>query len=80
MNKIFSAALFAIATSLLAATSVYAQDAALVFDALDTDNDGNVSQEEASLNEFVAQGFAAADQNSDGLLSQEEFLAAFSGN
>jgi Ca2+-binding EF-hand superfamily protein len=54
-----------------------AQDAALVFSALDSDGDGSVSVDEASLNELVSQGFAAADSNGDGLLSQDEFIAAF---
>ena len=57
-----------------------AQDAALVFGALDTDGDGSVSQDEASINEFVSEGFGAADRNGDGALSREEFLAAFGGN
>jgi len=57
-----------------------AQDAALVFSALDTDGDGSVSQDEASINEFVSEGFAAADSNDDATLSREEFLAAFGGN
>lgn len=55
----------------------FAQDAELVFSALDTDGDGSVSRDEASVNEFVSQGFDAADTNNDGMLSREEFLAAF---
>jgi Ca2+-binding EF-hand superfamily protein len=54
-----------------------AQDAELVFSALDSDGDGSVSVDEASVNEFVSQGFQAADRNGDGSLSREEFLAAF---
>ncbi len=57
-----------------------AQDAALVFGALDTDGDGSVSQDEASINEIVSQDFTAADSNGNGSLSREEFLAAFGGN
>lgn len=65
--------------AMLPATT-HAQDAALVFGALDTDGDGSVSQDEASINEFVSEGFGAADSNGDGALSREEFLAAFGGN
>ena len=75
MRKVIIAAVVA-----LLPFGAYAQDAALVFSALDTDGDGSVSQDEASVNEFVSQGFAAADSNSDGSLSQAEFLAAYGGN
>ncbi len=75
MKKLIIAAFIA-----LLPLGVVAQDAELVFSALDTDGDGSVGQDEASLNEFVSQGFGAADRNSDGSLSREEFLAAFGGN
>lgn len=75
MRKILILSLFSLLPAL-----AQAQDAALVFGALDTDGDGSVSQDEASINEFVSQGFADADANGDGALSREEFLAAFGGN
>jgi Ca2+-binding EF-hand superfamily protein len=80
MKKILIATLVAMTTAGFLSSGAYAQDAALVFDALDTDDNGTVSQDEASVNEFVSQGFAAADSNGDGALSREEFLAAFGGN
>ena len=75
MRKFLTIALLA-----MLPTGAAAQDAALVFSALDADGDGSVSQDEASINEFVSQGFAAADSSGDGTLSREEFLAAFGGN
>jgi Ca2+-binding EF-hand superfamily protein len=61
----------------LMATSVYAQDAELVFAALDSDGDQSVSREEATANELVSANFAAADTNNDGRLSLAEFTSAF---
>ena len=75
MRKILIISLLAMAPAM-----AQAQDAALVFGALDTDGDSSVSQDEASINEFVSEGFAAADSDGDGALSREEFLAAFGGN
>lgn len=63
--------------SLLMASSAYAQDAELVFAALDSDDNGSVSAEEATANELVSANFAAADTNNDGTLSLAEFTAAF---
>ncbi len=54
-----------------------AQDAALVFTALDTNKDGKISKAEAQKNPAVAQMFDQADKNKDGFLSKEEFMAAF---
>jgi Ca2+-binding EF-hand superfamily protein len=54
-----------------------AQDTELVFEALDDNDDGSVSQQEASLNELVSANFDAADTNNDGSLSLAEFTAAF---
>ena len=67
----------ALTLSLLTATSAYAQDAELVFAALDGDHDGNVSAEEARGNELVSENFSDADTNNDGNLSLAEFTAAF---
>jgi len=75
MRKIFMVSVLAILPTIASA-----QDAALVFGALDVDGDGSISQDEASINEFVSEGFAAADSDGDGALSREEFLAAFGGN
>ena len=54
-----------------------AQDAALVFTALDANKDGKVSKAEAQKNPAVAQMFDQADKNKDGSLSKDEFEAAF---
>ena len=59
------------------AAPVLAQDAGLVFTALDANKDGKVSQAESQRNVMVSQNFAAADKNSDGSLSKDEFAAAF---
>jgi Ca2+-binding EF-hand superfamily protein len=67
----------ALGAVLLLATPALAQDAALVFTALDANKDGKVSQAEAQKNAMVSQDFAAADKNHDGFLSKEEFIAAF---
>ena len=63
--------------ALFAASAVFAQDAAAVFAALDTDRNGSISQMEAQRNQTVAANFTAADTNNDGVLSREEFNAAF---
>ncbi len=62
---------------LVLATPVLAQDAALVFTALDANKDGKVTQAEAQKNAAVMQMFAQADKNKDGSLSKDEFQAAF---
>ncbi len=80
MWKILVVSLIAMLPFAMMSVDAYAQDAALVFNALDADGDGNVSQDEASLNEFVSQGFAAADTNGDGSLTRAEFIAAFGAN
>lgn len=54
-----------------------AQDAALVFAALDANRDNRISQDEAQKNPAVNRLFAEADKNHDRFLSKEEFLAAF---
>ena len=59
------------------ATPALAQDAGLVFTALDANKDGKVTQAEAQKNAAVAQMFAQADKNKDGSLSKAEFEAAF---
>ena len=59
--------------------TAFAQDAELVFHALDGDSNGQVSQQEAAANELVSANFAAADSNSDGALTLAEFTAAFGG-
>lgn len=68
-----------IALGLVAALAApaMAQDAGLVFTALDANKDGKVSQAESQRNVLVSQNFAAADKNSDGALSKDEFAAAF---
>jgi hypothetical protein len=59
------------------AVPALAQDAALVFTALDANKDGKVTQTEAQKNAAVAQMFGQADKNKDGSLSKDEFGAAF---
>ena len=70
----------AFGVALALATPAAAQDAELVFTALDANKDGKISQAEAQKNPFVAQNFTAADKNHDGFLSKEEFMAAFGKN
>jgi hypothetical protein len=48
-----------------------------IFDALDTDKDGRVSQAEAGAHPVVSKSFGQADANGDGGISREEFSAAF---
>jgi Ca2+-binding EF-hand superfamily protein len=59
------------------AAPALAQDAALVFAALDANKDGKVTQAEAQKNAAVVQMFGQADKNKDGSLSKDEFQAAF---
>jgi Ca2+-binding EF-hand superfamily protein len=59
------------------ATPALAQDAGLVFTALDANKDGKISKTEAQKNAAVMQAFDQADKNKDGSLSKDEFLAAF---
>jgi hypothetical protein len=73
MKKYCTALGFAVA---LAAPAM-AQDAGLVFTALDANKDGKVTQAESQRNVLVSQNFTAADKNSDGSLSKDEFTAAF---
>ena len=61
----------------MAATPALAQDAGVVFAALDANKDGKVSPAEAQRNTMVSQDFADADKNHDGFLSKDEFVAAF---
>jgi Ca2+-binding EF-hand superfamily protein len=68
--------LTALALSLLSGTAL-AQDTEAVFVALDTDQDGSISEMEAQRNEIVSEHFALADTNDDDSLSREEFNAAF---
>jgi hypothetical protein len=48
-----------------------------IFDQLDANHDGKLSQEEAQAAPTVSTNFAAADRDHDGTVSKEEFLAAF---
>jgi Ca2+-binding EF-hand superfamily protein len=57
--------------------TAFAQDAELVFRALDSNGDGAVNQQEAQANELVSEYFSAADIDNDGALSFAEFAAAF---
>lgn len=66
-----------LAVAVLLGSPAFAQDAALVFTALDANHDGKISQTEAQKNPAVTQAFAAADKDRDGFLSKAEFEAAF---
>ena len=44
-------------------------------EALDTDNDGTVDQEEAKADPAVAEQFTAIDANGDGVIDAAEFAA-----
>lgn len=63
--------------ALLIAAPALAQDAGLVFTALDANHDGKVSKAEAQKNPAVSQLFDQADKNHDGSLSKDEFDQAF---
>jgi hypothetical protein len=63
--------------ALLFATPAVAQDATLVFTALDTNKDGKVTPTEAQRNVMVSDNFSAADKDHNGSLSKDEFVAAF---
>jgi opacity protein-like surface antigen len=67
----------AIGFAVVLATPALAQDAGLVFTALDANKDGKVNQAEAQRNVMVSQSFADADKNHDGFLSKDEFTTAF---
>jgi Ca2+-binding EF-hand superfamily protein len=66
-----------IASGVAMATAALAQDTAAVFAALDSDDNGSISEMEAERNAFVMEAFSSADSDTDGALSQEEFDAAF---
>lgn len=70
-------AILILGIGLALATPALAQDAALVFAALDANKDGKVTKAEAQKNTAVAQMFDQADKNKDGSLSKAEFEAAF---
>ena len=70
-------AILILGIGLALATPALAQDAGLVFAALDANKDSKVTQAEAQKNAAVAQMFAQADKNKDGSLSKAEFEAAF---
>lgn len=70
-------AILVLGAGLLLATPALAQDAALVFTALDANHDGKVTKAEAQKNPAVMQMFDQADKNHDGSLSKDEFNAAF---
>jgi len=70
-------AILVLGIGLVLATPALAQDAALVFAALDANHDGKISKAEAQKNPAVMQMFDQADKNHDGSLSKDEFNAAF---
>jgi len=48
-----------------------------IFDKLDVNHDGKLTQDEAQAAPTVATNFSAADRDHDGTVSKEEFLSAF---
>lgn len=70
-------AILILGIGLALATPALAQDAGLVFTALDANKDGKVTKAEAQKNTAVMQMFDQADKNKDGGLSKDEFMAAF---
>ncbi len=69
--------ILSVALVVAGAMPAMAQDAALVFTALDANKDSKISKAEAQKNPAVAQMFDQADKNKDGSLSKDEFMAAF---
>jgi Ca2+-binding EF-hand superfamily protein len=68
---------YLIAIAIIFATPALAQDASLVFTALDTNKDGKVTAAEAQRNAMVSDNFSAADKDRNGSLSKDEFVSAF---
>lgn len=68
---------FLLVLALMAPLSALAQEPGLVFQALDTNGDGQVDRAEASANELVRANFDDADTDDNGSLSLAEFTAAF---
>ena len=77
MLKLTLSSLALVFTIIALPRAVFAQDVALVFEALDTNDDGLVSLEEARVNDFVTESFDDADTNGDLVISREEFFAAY---
>jgi Ca2+-binding EF-hand superfamily protein len=48
----------------------------LEFEKIDTNNDANISVDEAKSNEWMTRNFAVIDANKDGLITHVEFLMA----
>jgi hypothetical protein len=54
-----------------------ATDVGAIFDKLDANHDGKLSQDEAQAHPTVASHFASADASKDGVITKDEFMAAF---
>jgi Ca2+-binding EF-hand superfamily protein len=54
---------------------VYAEEAMSGFAALDTDNNGAISAEEAQANETLSSSWTSLDANLDGQIDEAEFSA-----
>lgn len=61
--------------AMFATAAVSAQSGAVIFEELDTDHNGEISQKEAREHGELSKGFAHADKNGDGSLSVDEFSA-----
>lgn len=60
-----------------AAPSAAPSSVSSVFNSLDTNKDGKISESEAQASRVVAQSFSQADADHDGAVSREEFGSAF---
>jgi hypothetical protein len=54
-----------------------APDMSAIFDKLDANHDGKLSQDEVANVPTIAMNFARADTDHDGTISKAEFMAAF---
>jgi Ca2+-binding EF-hand superfamily protein len=62
-----------VSTAALADDRSNTKESGDTFKALDTDNDGKISKEEASANQHFSNTFDKLDGNSDGYITKREF-------
>jgi len=61
--------------AIFSAAAVSAQSGAVIFEELDTDHNGEISQKEAKEHGELSKSFTQADKSGDGSLSVDEFTA-----